>query len=321
VFTRAIWIATDDGLYRRAAATDAWQRTWEKKPGRLPGGNHDIFAVPWQDTLYVTGGWSLQWGLPAYSHIFDELFAYDGQRQYWQVISHMSFPRRYNGIAQLAGRIWIVGDEGELGERHGARHVLDAVEIYDPANATWIVGPSLNQKRTDPFVMAHNDRIYAIGGASENSGPKVSSVESSGIGESVWRFETPLPEPTRQGHGCVLNGILYCVSIDGVFAFDAASGIWDEDLPQPGAIGQGPLAAAYGDEVWVIGGYEAKDIRCYSPKTKTWRAGPDLPTERSWGAATVMNGQLFIVGGAHRSQLPETVVFDDRTYVLRLGAG
>jgi hypothetical protein len=44
-----------------------------------------------------------------------------------------------------------------------------------------------------------------------------------------------------------------------------------------------------------------------------------LPTGQAWGAATVMDDQLFIVGGAHHSKVHETVVYDDCTYILRHG--
>jgi len=217
------------------------------------------------------------------------------------------------------GRVWIIGWETRIAGWAGEGQVLYTVEIYDPASATWSAGPSLNVARTDPFVVSCNGRIYAIGGAAHNSGPKLDSVESIGPGESAWRFETSLFEPTRQGHACVLDGIIYCASIDGIFAFDTARGDWDEDFPQPGAIGQGPLAAAYRGEVWLMGGYGDKRIRCYNPQTRAWRVGPDLPAGQAWGAAAVMDGQLIITGGAHQSELHDTVVFDDRTYILRDG--
>ena len=318
----AIWAASDKGLYRREVAADAWQKNWQKKRGRLPGGgNHDIFSVECQDKLYIAGGWAGAWGLPPIRHVLDELFAYDPESEYWSVVSHMIQPRRYNGIAEMDGCVWIIGGETRVPGWHGEGQVVYTVEIYDPASKTWSPGPSLNIARTDPFVVCCNGRIYAIGGAAHNSGPKLDSVESIGPGEETWRLETPLIEPTRQGHGCALDGIIYCASIDGVFAFDTANGQWDDDLPQPsGPIGQGPLAAAYRGEVWLIGGPADKGIRCYNPQTRAWRTGPDMPTPQAWGAAIVVNEQLIITGGAHESAMHGAVVYDDRTYVLRDGA-
>lgn len=313
----AIWAATDDGLYREPAAADAWQHTWQRQPGRLPGGNHDLFSVPWQGRLYMAGGLTGDWGFPGGSHVFDELFAYDPARGYWEVITRLSFPRRYSGIAELDGRIWIVGGEGELGARGGPRTTLDVVEIYDPAHGTWTAGPRLNSVRTDPFVMAWGGRIWAIGGACD-PGTKLRTVESIGSGEPAWRWEAPLPEPTRQGGGCALDGILYCVSIDGAFAFDTATGAWDDRFPQPPCpIGQAPLVAAFRGQVWMMGGFRSAQTYGYDPRTRSWRAGARLPTEQSWGAAAVLDGRLILVGGAHRCELHDTIVYDDRTFVLR----
>ncbi len=315
-----IWAALDDGIYCHRAGAEAWQGTWEKR-GRLPGGNHDIFAVALQGKLYVAGGLTSDWGLPTRSHVFDELLAYNPGTDSWEVVSRMSFPRRYNGIAVLDGRIWIVGGEGklqDLEDPNGERVTVDVVDIYDPASGTWTSGPPLNTVRTDPFVMVANGRIWAIGGACD---PKtaLSTVESIAPGETAWRFETPLPRPTRQGGSCALNGVLYCVSKDGFFAFDTATNKWDEDLPQLTESLQAPLVAAFAGEVWVMGGYLARATYRYAPGERKWRPGPRLPTEQSWGAAAVLGDQLFITGGAHWSEVHQTVVFDDRTYVLRLG--
>ena len=315
----AVWVATRDTLYRRDSESDAWQRNWEKKWGRLPGGgNHDIFSIECQKKLYVAGGWAGEWGLPPTARVCDELLAYDSDSEYWEIVGRMFVPRRYNGIAEMDGCVWVIGGETRIMERDGREgQVLYLVDIYDPMSGTWSAGPSLNVARTDPFVMSCNGRIYAIGGAAHNSEPVLDSVESIGPGEVVWRFETPLPEPTRQGHGCVLNDVLYCVSTDGVYAYDTQQRCWEENFPQPGDIGQGPLAAAFCGEVWVIGGYESQLIRCYNPLTRSWRSGPDLPTQQSWGAAVVMDGRLFVIGGAHYSNRHKCVIFDDRTYVFR----
>lgn len=320
--TGAIWVATDEGLYRREPAAGAWQRTWEKKRGRLPGGgNHDIFAAACQGRLYVAGGWAGQWGLPVRDHVPDELLAYDPCTECWEVVSRMYMPRRYNGIAALGGRVWVVGGETRFAGRGGPHQALYLVDVYDPASGTWSAGPSLNHVRTDPFVVTCNDRIYAIGGARHNAGPSLDTVESIGPGEDAWRCETPLPRPTRQGHACVLDGVIYCFSSDGAFAYDTKSDRWDEAFPQPGEISQGILAAAWKGEIWLIGGYQTRRIRCFDPRSRTWRAGPDLPTEQAWAAATVLDGRLYLIGGAHYSQNHGAIVFDDRTYVLRAGVG
>ncbi len=314
----AMWAATDRGLYREPAAATAWQQHWQLLPGRLPGGgNHDIFAAACGGRLWIAGGWAGQWGLPVRAHVPDHLFAFDPASGYWEVASQMYMPRRYNGIAALDGRVWVVGGEARFGHRPEPHQALYLVDVFDPRSRTWSAGPSLNFVRTDPFVVTCGNRIYAIGGAAHNEGPKLDTVESIGAGEDAWRIETPLPEPTRQGHGCALDGIIYCFSIDGAFAYDTVSCTWDMALPQPGPIGQGPLAAAHDGLVWLLGGYHDRSVRCYDPKARRWAHGPDLPVEQAWAAAEVLNGRLYICGGARFSPAHEAIVFDDRTWVLR----
>jgi N-acetylneuraminic acid mutarotase len=314
-----IWITCDDGLYRLPASKSmqALHKVWEQKPGRLPGGgNHDIFSVSCEGRLFMAGGLTRFWGYPTSEWVFDDLFSYDPDSGFWEVASQLSFPRRYSGIAELNGRVWIVGGEGELGARGGEPTTLDVVEIYDPATGAWSTGPTLQQVRTDPFVMVCDERIWAVGGASDPT-TKLQSVESIGTGESVWRAGPDLPQPTRQGGCCVMHGVLYCASEDGFFAFDTALGKWDVDVPQPGTIERAPLVTAYKGEVWMMRGLLSHRTRCYYPGSQTWSSGPDLPTQQSWGAAAVLQGRLYITGGAHRSEKYELTVYDDRAWVLR----
>ena len=310
-----IWAATDSGLYRRTAKAGAWQKTW-RRLGRLPGGNHDIFAVPLQGKLYVAGGLTSGWGFPARTHVFDELFTYDAASERWNVASRMPFPRCYNGIAELDGAIWVVGGSANLEDPDGKRRSVNDVDIYDPESDRWTAAPPLNTARIEPIVLTANGRIYAIGG-SEDGEEALSTIESIAPGEDAWRFETSSPSPIRQAAGCVLDGMIYCMSKEGFLAYDAQKGTWDDTLPQLDESPQAPLVTAFQDEVWVLGGYRFKTCHRYSPGEKRWRSGPSLPTEQSWAAAVVLNEELIVVGGAHRSDVHKAFIFDDRVYVLR----
>ena len=312
-----LWVATDDGLYRDASAADDRHENWVAKPGRLPGGgNHDIFSVAVQNQLFVAGGLSRFWGYPTSQHVFDELFRYDPDCGCWEIVHQMSFPRRYNGIAEMDGRVWIIGGEGELGERGGEVTTLDVVDIYDPASNTWAAGPRLNQVRTDPFVVRSGDRIWAIGGACDAT-TKLQTAESIGRDETSWRPEPDLPIPAREGGCCALDGVVYCASDDGFFAFDTGTGQWDVHVPAPEVLVKAPLMTSYRSEIWMMGGARQDRTQIYDPRSKTWRNGPRLPTQQSWGGAAVLEGRLYITGGAHRSERHDMTIYDDRTWVLR----
>ena len=312
-----LWIALDDGLYCDTSHATDVHKNWQLLPGRLPGGgNHDIFSVALQDRLYVAGGLSRFWGYPTQQHVFDELFAFDPTRGRWEIISYLPFPRRYSGMATLDGLVWIVGGEGELGKRGGDVTTLDLVDIYDPASGAWSQAPRLHEPHTDPFVMTAADRIWVVGGAGDDN-RKLQTVESIGSGETTWRLEPELPEPAREGGCCALDGILYCGSTDGFFAFDTGTGAWDRQVPQPDKLVKAPLTTAFEGEVWMMGGARDDQTRCYNPRTRIWRSGPRLPTQQSWGGAAVLHGRLYITGGAHRSETHDMTIYDDRTWVLR----
>ncbi|MBT3342095.1 MAG: hypothetical protein HN712_15740 [Gemmatimonadetes bacterium] len=312
-----VWIATNHGLYCQSDFAAPSHAAWQQQPGRLPGGgNHDIFSVPCGGRLYMAGGLLRFWGYPTSQHCFGELFGYDPRSGHWQIVDEMPFPRRYNGIAELEQRVWLVGGEGELQGPGRDVTVLDTVDIYDPETATWSSGPALNQPRTDPFVMASDGRVWAAGGSGDSTN-RLQSMESIGAGERAWRKEPDLPSPAREGGCCALGGVLYCASLDGFFAYDIGAAAWDRSIPQPGTLVKGPLMTAFRGEVWMMGGAGQDQTQCYDPRIRAWREGPRLPTQQSWGAAAVLDGQLIITGGAHRSDRHDMTIYDDRTWVLR----
>lgn len=312
-----VWIATEEGLYREDAFTTQPHAAWELKPGRLPGGgNHDIFTTTCDQHLYGAGGLLRFWGYPTSQHCFGELFRYDPGSGYWQILDDLPFPRRYNGIATLAGSVWLVGGEGELHGPDADITIVDVVDVYEPSTASWSAGPRLQQARTDPFVMSWDGRIWAAGGSADGSN-RLTSMESLGVGETTWRQEPDLPAPAREGGCCALDGVLYCASLDGFFAFDTRTGQWDLTVPPPEALVKAPLMAAYSGEVWMMGGTRQDRTQCYDPASRQWHAGPHLPTQQSWGGAAVLNDQLIITGGAHRSDRHDMTIYDDRTWVLR----
>ena len=168
----------------------------------------------------------------------------------------------------------------------------------------------------ESVVVVSGGRIYCIGGA----GKTVRSVISIGAGEALWRTEADVPTNIIQSSGCVLDGIIYVSAFrKGLIAFDPAAGTWQADLPAcPRENPSASLTAACKGEVWVRGGSGTKSPRAvwkYSPRTREWTAGPDLPTPLCWGAAAELDGRLVIAGGAYGTR--GIYVFSNRAYRLR----
>ncbi len=309
-------VTTEDGQDRRQPGADAWQHSW-RDLARLPGGNHDLYAIAFAGRMWLAGGLSSGHGYPPQTHVFDELFAYDPAANMWAVVSRMPLPRCYSGIAGLAGRIWIVGGAANLtapDDPDGARVPLADVRIFDPESGAWHEGPPLSHRRLEPVVVETGGRIWVIGGT---DGASLTHVESIGAGETNWRVEAPLPWPQNQADGCVVGGVIYCMSRAGFLCFDPTSGEWETGLPQLAESPQAPQMALFRDRIWVMGGSRRRDTNVYDPTTRTWARGPDLPTDNSWGAALDLHGTLIIAGGAHWSECHQRYFFDDRVLALK----
>ena len=291
---------------------------WRMLPGIMPCGNHDIFAAVCNGKIYVTGG-ALWWrGYPALMHEFDELWAFDpaamDSADAWSVAGKMPSSKCFNGIATLGTKLYLPGgcksgpwndaEEAEPGSGRekgvpNQRLDQDSLFIYDTADDSWAVGPSLNHARNECVAETVNGRVYAFGWTT--------AVESIGEGETEWRVE-PTPCPVAPGGGMAgqcssteLDGIIYICGDFGLLAFTppcpecaacpAREGSWEtiEGCPTTSA----PLMTAHAGEIFVMSGYNPdhtsplKGVCSYSPASKTWRQHPDLPTNNAWGAGTL----------------------------------
>jgi hypothetical protein len=308
----SLLVVAGSRVYRRPPQVGDWPGPW-RNLARLPYGIHDVYPAVLDGKVYVPGGLANH-GFPATQQLFDELLVYDPATASWSVAARLSSHRAYPGVAVLEGRLWLVG--GDTGGRRGS----DQVEIYDPRTGRIERGPSLQVKRTESMVHTVNGRIYAICGADEKGGV-IGAIESIGPGETAWRIEAPAPFPLRETTGCVVGNQVYiCVPEHGLVRYDPATGAWDTKLPpMPKKAPWGNMTVHHNGEIWVMGGWSSTNPRetyCYSLASQSWRLGPLLPTELSWGAACDWNGHIFIAGGAYGSRPHHALVFSDAAYLL-----
>ncbi|KAL4448429.1 hypothetical protein ABPG75_005648 [Micractinium tetrahymenae] len=71
-----------------------------------------------------------------------------------------------------------------------------------------------------------------------------------------------------------------------------------------------PAGAARGDEVYLLGGNSQvnagaddggwlSSVLVYSPRSQTWRQGPDMPLMRGYGCSGVLGHNLYVMGGGN----------------------
>jgi hypothetical protein len=287
---------------------------------RMPVTNHDLTAAVLDGRMYVSGGLTAEWGFPARSHPFDELWELNPKAWTWRVAAKLSRERIYTATAAFEGQVWVIG--GDVIEANGDRHAVTTVERCDPRTGRVTMGPPCIIARPMPVAMAAGGRLYVMGNA-RGEYDKPGTMESLGPGETAWRREPDGPVGMGPLAGAAFDGKLYVViPKTGIAAFDTASRQW-AIVPSP-TIPRSCQMAAYRGELWLMGGRDTADgaeTRIYHPRSRTWRMGPPLPRALSWGAAATVNDRLIVTGGAterlNAAGKDRLFVYSDRTYVLR----
>jgi N-acetylneuraminic acid mutarotase len=310
-----VWAITGSELYRATPPADAWQRHW-KSLARMPVANHDIYSGLLDGKLYIFGGMA-NYGYPAKYTYFNELYVYDVRANRWEIVSRLDPPRAYNGCAAMDGRIWVIG--GCLLARNPIP--IDRVDIYTPKTGQWEAGPPLPTPRSEAVVVPVNQRIYVIGGTSGKPEPLIYDTLSIGPGETTWRVEPVPPGGTlTQSSGCAIDSKIYVVAPQAkcVLRYDTIARTW-EQLPAPPAdmTLYAAVCGVHNGELWVMGGNTDKQLTfVYSPKTNSWRSGPNLPTPIGWTSAQEVDGRLIITPGGSTPRQLDDFIFTDTVYEL-----
>jgi N-acetylneuraminic acid mutarotase len=215
----------------------------------------------------------------------------------WTRLTDMPQQRGETASAAVGTRLVVAGG------LYGVGRVADSVYLYDNARNEWSRGRHLPGPRHHAAAAALGDYVYISGGAASATDwtPTDTLWRSTPGGE--WRALARMPEG-RQGHAmAAVGGRLYVVGGVGksnrTLVYDPASNKWSTGAALP--VGRNHLrSVAWGGEVWAIGGRDRSPMTCvdiYSPKTDSWRTGPELPSPMSAMAVGVLADGLHVVGG------------------------
>ena len=135
-----------------------------------------------------------------------------------------------------------------------------------------------------------------------------------------WEPAKAFPIPMEESVGAAVNGKLYILQglTDGgfqplgvVYVFDPASGEWTKKKDMPLAAHH-VMTVVHNGRIYLFGGFSrpGKELAWqpidnaweYTPETDSWKALAPLPTRRGAGGAAVVNGKIYVIGGA--STLP-----------------
>ena len=134
--------------------------------------------------------------------------------------------------------------------------------------------------------------------------------------QGKWIRLAPFPRAMGELLGVAIDGKLYASQglLPGfkpaglVYEYDPAGDAWTQKKSMPHPVHHAALTALSG-KMYLFGGFDlppsgppgwnpVNDAWEYDPKADGWRALAPMPTARGGGAAAVVNGKLYVIGGA-----------------------
>jgi len=169
---------------------------------------------------------------------------------------------------------------------HRSSHAI-CVEIYD-WNGNWRAGPSLLIPRRDHSSKTIDGKLVVAGGRALNGGLVLDSVEIYDPITGRWAHGPPLATP-RFGHtATVMRRTMVVVG----------------GFPDKGGQRQRRWEFTYGNTA-------LRSVEILQPGLGQWSAGPELHCGRGLHSATVLRGELVVMGGATTSDAIDSPTTED----------
>ncbi len=185
----------------------------------------------------------------------------------WASVGAASWPARHNHVAvTFAGKLWVLGGWG------GGEKPADLNDVWStPDGETWteVLKAAPWSPRNGHSALVYNGRLWVLGGwgkRDDGSEGNLSDVWSTGDGKTWQRESAKAPWVPRNHHA----------------------------------------ALAFGDRLWVLGGWGVGDTRegnlndvWWTKDGRTWRpsTGQAEWLPRNGHAAVVFDGRMWVLGG------------------------
>jgi len=219
-------------------------------------------------------------------------------------------PRFQAASVAVAGKILLFGGFTQLG-----KDVAD-VDEYDPVANTWNRKTAMPRPLVLMPAVVSGGKVYVVGG--RNSGGVQSSIFVYEPLRNSWGVVTSIPAlpPLWDEAAAAFGDRIYIiggirgtganrVAVDDVFAYDPAKHTLTTRARLPIAV-HGAGIAVLRNKIYVIGGRRTtgtntgaiKDVQIYDPVSDKWDSGPSLNTARVSVKASVVEGRVYVAGGA-----------------------
>lgn len=243
----------------------------------------------------------------------------------WSTRAPMLEPRSEIAVAELGGRIYVIG-----GYPMG-RIPSHIVQVYDPVTDSWSYGPALPLPIHHTMAAVVNGRLYVIGGEFDGAGTGRREVYLNTVYElnpdsGTWMPRAPMPTARSGGGAAVIDGKIYVAGGrpprgNDFAVYDPATDTWTvlPDLPTA----RNHLGVdAIGGKVYVAGGRFGAGVgsemtavlEIFDPITGQWSNGAPMPAPRAGVTAITARGCLYIIGGEGNDADPRGIFDQTEAY-------
>ncbi len=197
----------------------------------------------------------------------------------WKKVGDMPFDRFGHTVQELNGKIYVIG-----GSDYEGGTDAETALVYDRSSGEWSQIPLYNNiPRFNHFSPVVDGKLY-VGGGNDGNGT-VATMEMFDPNTGEWTSKKPMPTH---------RGLAACVVIN--------------------------------DNIFVIGGIQLSltnrtlvglnIVEVYDTKNDTWTQLENMPTKRFGFSAKVVNGKIFVFGGASTGDLYASIeVYDPQTNI------
>jgi N-acetylneuraminic acid mutarotase len=295
----------------------------------IPQGEEEVYGTAAGGKLYVLGGLGI---FPGWEPK-QMLWSFDPASSEWTRLPNIPEGIHHPGFAAVGDKLYSVGGFTIARPATGlpAWVPSKSLWIYDINAKSWSKGPDLPTARGALTATAHENKIYAIGGAKNPtySTPELrptvpvenmATNEVFDIATGTWSPAAPMLT-ARNHHGAsLIDGKIYVVGgrIGSTFiiglsnnvstneVFDIGKNTWAAVLGMPtprSGVGTAVLNGrmhVLGGEAYLndlVGTYRTHEA--FDPKTNAWQRLPPMPTPRHGLAVAEIGGKMYAVSGSN----------------------
>jgi N-acetylneuraminic acid mutarotase len=229
---------------------------------------------------------------------------YDIQRRRWSRVRRMPLALNHTTALAHRGRLYVHGGyEGPLSQPTGA------LLRYNPLTDRWRRLPAAPTPRAAHAAAFVGERLYVAGGANDSG--SLRSLEIYNVALRRWTSGPSFTGPARNHTTGVASGGRFYVlagrdstNFTSAERYNPRSRRWQRlpDLTTPrGGIASVKLRdgriVVFGGERLEPGGTTIAEVELFDPRTRSWRALPDMRTPRHGLGGAALGNRVFALEG------------------------